>query len=175
VSTLSHLHRASVRRPRPSLVATALLLDALFAVLMAAFFLLFAVTSGPGAEETFFSNLPLALTLLGAAAVALAGGVLGFVGLIRERPRTPLGRLAFLAPLLPYALLALGGVLVAVGVGATAAFAAFNVGWPALTLAAVVGGFAAGLRGDRPALLVPPLAIGLFVAVWTIGELLGHA
>jgi hypothetical protein len=109
-----------------------------------------------------------------AAGSALAGGVLGAVGLARRLPATRLGRVAVATPLLPLVLLPGGGLLVVLGVDAFVAFAPFDVAWPLLTLAALAVGVAGRLRGDVQAVLVVPLAVGLFIAVWTVGEIVGH-
>ena len=129
MSTFSTAGRRPGHARRPTLAATAVVLDGLFAALLAAFLLTFAVTGGPGPREDVALIVLFAPLGLGAIA-AIAGGVLAAVGLARERPRSRLGRLALVTTALPYALLVPGAALAALGVDRATAFAVFTAPGP---------------------------------------------
>lgn len=130
------------------------------------------IGSGEEAGDTFFSNPLLALTLVTAAVCALAGGVVAGAALLRGRPVTPTGRVA---------LWCIAAIVVTTGLGVLVeAFSPgvaqlFGVLLLPLSLAAVaLAGYARLAQHDRAALLAVPLLVGVVVAIFVVGESLGH-
>ena len=110
--------------------------------------------------------------LAGAAVSAFAGGVIAAVGLARGRPTSRVGRAAVVAALANAAVLPVGGLVAAVG-GVDASQPFFGVTFPLTLLTALVLGVVAFRRGERIVALVLPLMIGVSVAIFALGELVG--